>query len=142
MRMLSRIIKTTSFFALLLLSSINMAQADVVDIDNEALHKLIADGVTLVDLRRPDEWKNTGVVKGSQLMTFFDAKGEYDAQAWLTQLGGIVEQDAPVILICHSGNRSNVVSRWLSKEVGFEKVYNVTNGIVAWQADGGLTVQP
>lgn len=142
MRMLSRIIKTTSFFALLLLSSINMAQAEVVDIDNEALQQLIADGVTLVDLRRPDEWKNTGVVKGSQLMTFFDAKGEYDAQAWLTQLGGIVEQDAPVILICHSGNRSNVVSRWLSKEVGFEKVYNVTNGIVAWQADGGLTVQP
>ena len=142
MRMLNRTIKTTSFFALLLLSIINMARAEVVDIDNEALQKLIADGVTLVDLRRPDEWKNTGVVKGSQLMTFFDAKGEYDAQAWLTQLGGIVKQDAPVILICHSGNRSNVVSRWLSKEVGFEKVYNVTNGIVAWQADGGLTVQP
>lgn len=143
MRPVNRIIRTASFLALLLVSSFtSLVHAEVVNIDNEALQKLVAEGVTLVDLRRADEWQDTGVVEGSELMTFFDAEGAFDAQAWLAQLGSIVEPDAPVILICHSGNRSNIVSRWLSEKVGIEKVYNVTDGIVAWKAKGGLTVQP
>lgn len=140
---LSRIIRTTAFLVLLPVSSFTgLVHAEVVNIDNEALQKLVAEGVTLVDLRRADEWRSTGVVEGSQLMTFFDADGNFDAEAWLTQLGSLVEPDTPVILICHSGNRSSIVSRWLSEKVGLERVFNVTDGIVSWKADGGLTVQP
>ncbi len=143
MRTLNRIVSNTSLLMLLLVSSFSsLAHAEVVNISNEALQKLVAEGVTLVDLRRADEWKNTGVVEGSQLMTFFDAEGKFDAEDWLAQLGSIIEPDAPVILICHSGNRSSMVSRWLSEKVGLEKVYNVTDGIVSWKANGGPTVQP
>ena len=41
-------------------------------------------------------------------------------------------RDNPVIAYCRSGNRSNAAGRVLNKN-GFESVYNLTGGIVAWE---------
>lgn len=41
-------------------------------------------------------------------------------------------RDRPVIAYCRSGNRSNAAGRMLRKQ-GFEKVYNLAGGILAWQ---------
>ena len=55
----------------------------------------------------------------------------------LSQLSGRVSElgkykDCPVIAYCRSGNRSNAAGGVLKKN-GFESVYNLGGGIVAWE---------
>ena len=55
----------------------------------------------------------------------------------LSQLSGRVSElgkykDNPVIAYCRSGNRSNAAGGVLKKN-GFESVYNLGGGIVAWE---------
>jgi rhodanese-related sulfurtransferase len=40
------------------------------------------------------------------------------------------------VLICRSGNRSKAVSKFLSRQAGYAKVYNVRDGIRAWLGEG------
>ncbi|MFK7857261.1 MAG: rhodanese-like domain-containing protein [Granulosicoccus sp.] len=108
------------------------ASADIIEIDNVALEQLRAEGVAVIDVRRQDEWERTGMIPGSHPMTFFDAKGRYDAKAWLAQLDTIVKPDQPLVLICAHGVRSAKIAGLLDKRLGYSKVHNVTLGISEW----------
>ncbi|WP_456448766.1 rhodanese-like domain-containing protein [Thiolapillus sp.] len=131
--------KKVLFFLLLLLSL--PATAEVTNIDNAELEKLMSQGVPVVDIRRPDEWQQTGIVKGSHLITFFDKKGNYNVQAWLNKLAPIAGKNDPFILICRTGNRTGTVSRFLDQKLGYTKVYNVKKGITNWIAEGKPVVK-
>lgn len=111
-------------------------QAEVQDIDNAELARLIAAGVPVIDIRTADEWKQTGIVPGSHPLTFFDDRGRADPAVWLEKVLSIARPRQPVILICRSGNRTKAVSDYLSRSVGFTKVYNVKEGIRAWAKAG------
>lgn len=111
------------------------AFADVQHIDNEELERLLASGATLVDIRTEPEWKETGIVAGSHLLTFFDEKGRYDAAGWLAKLGSLAKPDQPVVVICRTGNRTRAVSDFLDRQAGYKKVYNVKHGIYGWLKD-------
>jgi len=39
------------------------------------LPELLQRGASIVDVRRLEEWQLTGIVEGSQLLTFFDEQG-------------------------------------------------------------------
>ncbi len=132
--------KKALFFLLLLLSL--PVGAAVSNIDNAGLEKLISQGVPVIDIRRPEEWQQTGVIKGSHLITFFDKRGNYNVQAWLQKLAPIAGKDDPFVLICRTGHRSSVVSRFLDEKVGYTKVYNVQKGITDWIARGKPVVKP
>jgi len=112
------------------------ARADVVDIDNAELAKLAAAGVPVIDIRTRPEWEQTGIVPGSHLLTFFDERGQADPAAWLERAKAISKPGDPVVVICRTGNRTKVVSQFLSQRAGYAKVYNVRNGIVAWTKEG------
>ena len=45
-----------------------------------------------------------------------------------------LDPDKPVLLICHSGNRSNKAAKLLDSK-GFLKVYDVRGGMKAWHKD-------
>jgi len=117
-----------------------LAQAEVIDIDTAELDKLIKNGVPVVDIRLQSEWEETGIVSGSQLLTFFDEHGKVDAPTWVNKLAPIAKPDQPVILICRTGNRTRAASQFLSQQVGYTKVYNVKTGIKGWIKDGGAVV--
>ncbi len=112
------------------------ARAEVIDIDNAELARLSATGVPVIDIRTEGEWKETGVVPGSRLITLFDERGRSDAPAWLEKVKGVAKPDQPVIVICRSGNRTRVASQFLSQQAGYAKVYNVKNGIRNWAGEG------
>lgn len=112
------------------------ARAEVVDIDNAELAKLAAAGVAVIDIRTRPEWEQTGIVPGSHPLTFFDERGQADPAAWLEKAKAIAKPGEPLIVICRSGNRTKAVSQFLSQRVGYAKVYNVRNGIVAWAKEG------
>ncbi|HEX6736199.1 MAG TPA: rhodanese-like domain-containing protein [Azonexus sp.] len=108
------------------------ARADVIDIDNAQLAKLMQDGVPVIDIRLQSEWEETGIVAGSKLHTFFDERGRADPAAWLNQVKPHARPDQPVVVICRSGNRTKAVSQFLSQQAGYATVYNVKAGIKGW----------
>ncbi len=118
------------------------ALAAVTNIDNAELEQLISEGVPVIDIRRAEEWRQTGVVKGSHLITFFDKRGNYNVPAWLEKLVPIADKDQPFVLICRTGNRTATVGNFLDKKLGYTKVYNVQRGIVDWIAKGKPVVRP
>jgi rhodanese-related sulfurtransferase len=124
---------------ILLIGLVQPATAEVIDIDNQQLKNLMARGVPVVDVRTPQEWRETGLVDGSHGLTFFDAQGRYDTTRWLAELSTIAGSDEPVILICRSGNRSARIAAFLDQQAGYQTVYNVRSGIRSWLAEGNQT---
>lgn len=104
------------------------------NVDNAELKALIAQGVPVYDVRRPEEWRATGVVEGSRKLTYVDAGGRMNPE-FLPRFRAEVGKDDPVILICRTGNRTDKLARQLMQEHGYTRVYNVEHGIVGWIAD-------
>jgi len=122
---------------LLLLAALTVpAHAGVIDIDNAELARLMASGVPVIDIRTEGEWKETGVIPGSRLITLFDERGRADPPVWLERVKGVADPERPVIVICRSGNRTQAASRFLVEQAGYKTVYNVRRGIRAWTAEG------
>lgn len=110
-------------------------RAEVVDIDNAELARLAAAGVPVIDIRTAGEWKETGIVAGSRLITLFDERGRADAPAWVDKVKGVARPEQPVVLICRSGNRTRAATQLLTQN-GYTKIYNVKDGIRAWAKEG------
>lgn len=112
------------------------AQADITPASNAELRRLIAEGIAVVDVRTVGEWRQTGVVGGSQLITLVDESGQADPAAWLGALDKVVPPGQPVALICRSGNRSGKAALLLEQRDPRRKIYNVRDGITGWLGAG------
>jgi rhodanese-related sulfurtransferase len=106
------------------------------NIDQAALQSAIARGVHLVDIRTPQEWKQTGVIAGSIRLTAFLDNGQMNPQFIETFRQHIPSPDQPVALICRSGRRTQALAQILSAQLGYKGVLNVTGGIIGWSAQG------
>jgi len=128
------------FFGLFLMIFMMSACAEPPynNLDNKQLKTMLDKNVPIFDVRRPDEWKQTGVVEGSKLLTFVDGRGQIKAD-FLARFTATVGKDDPVILICRTGNRTSTLARYLVEKMGFTQVYNVRNGITQWIRDGQPT---
>ena len=77
------------------------AEPPYTNVDNDQLKALVDRGVPLYDIRRPEEWRQTGVVEGSQLPAFVDARGR-PLPDFLPRFTAEVDKNDPVILICRT----------------------------------------
>ena len=120
----------------------SFAFSDVIEIGNIELKSLLQKKIPLIDIRRKDEWKSTGIVENSILMTFFDKNGKANTNEWLKELTKIANKNDPVILICRTGRRTGIISKFLSEKVGYKLIYDVTDGITDWIKKGNTVVNP
>lgn len=118
-----------------------VCSADSVEISTNQLKDLMEQGVLVVDVRTDKEWRETGVIEGSKLLTFFDEKHQSNPKVWQSNLEQTISPDQAVVVICRSGRRSKKVADYLS-EAGYAKVYSVDGGIMDWIKNGNATVQP
>jgi len=126
---------------LLILIQISLL-ADFKHIDIEEAQKLMQKNVPIIDIRTPPEWKETGVIKGSHKLMFFDDRGRYDVQKWLNDFGKIVkDKNQPFILVCRTASRTNMVGQFLANQAGYKNVYDLKGGIVHWKRSGNKTVR-
>ena len=90
------------------------------------LHDAIAEGrdFTLIDVRTPAE-VTSGMVKGAIHKPFTNILEE----------GIDVDKDSPVIVMCGSGYRSNIVGSYLQSS-GFSQVCSLAGGAIAWRRSG------
>ena len=120
----------------------SLAFSDVIEIGNDELKSLLQKRIPLIDIRREDEWKSTGIVENSILMTFFDKNGKANTNEWLKELNKIANKNDPVILICRTGRRTGIIAKFLSEKVGYRLIYDVTDGITDWIKKGNTVVNP
>ena len=104
------------------------------NISNAKLQELKDQGVLLVDIRREEEWKQTGIVEGSKTITFFDRTGNV-SNDFFPKFTAIAKLDQPIMLICRTGNRTKAAGEALVKQLGYKNVMNVTTGITGWIAE-------
>ena len=121
---------------------VSLAFSDVIEMGNIELKSLLQKKIPLIDIRRKDEWKSTGIVENSILMTFFDKNGKANTNEWLKELNKIANKNDPVILICRTGRRTGIISKFLSEKVGYRLIYDVTDGITDWIKKGNTVVNP
>ena len=113
------------FLTLLILAASLMAE-----LKHEYLsQKLIDSKIPIVDIRTPGEWKETGVVKNSIPIMFFNEQGGYDVNAFLTELNAKVDTTKEFAIICRTGSRTAVIADFLSKQLHYN-VVNVKDGII------------
>ena len=111
------------------------------NLDNAQLQTLLQQQVPIYDIRRAEEWRKTGVIESSELLTFVNADGRVRPdflQGFTTAVG----KHDPVILICLTGSRTRALARHLTEQMGYTKVYNVRNGISQWIREGRTVVSP
>ena len=82
--------------------------------------------LTLIDVRTPWEYN------------WFHIKGAVNKPELLLDIGALpaISKEGPVIVICMTGHRSPPVAYRLKKQ-GFQNVYNLTWGMLAWKLFGG-----
>ena len=132
-----------NLLALTLFFLINSTQlfAEIYEVNNEKIKMLLKSNVPLIDIRTEGEWHETGVIKSSHLLTFFDKDGNYDFKKWMIEVGEIADENGPVIIMCRSGRRSRIVSNMIIKENNEYLIYHATNGIKSWIESSNRTVK-
>lgn len=94
----------------------------------------VAGEIVLIDIRTPQEWRLTGVPQGAEKISWHPGETQRFAEEILRLAGG--DRDAPIALICRTGNRSTQAQDLLVRE-GFTRVYNVTEGTAGSAGEPG-----
>lgn len=91
---------------------------------NQAIQILNRDGAVLLDVREDKELDQTGRIPHARHIPL----GQLNER--MAELKA--DKDKPVVAYCRSGNRSNKAATQLRK-AGYEQVYNLAGGILAWE---------
>ncbi len=126
-----KILKKTVLGVLLVASSLS---AEVINI--EATPAFIKDTkLKIIDIRTQGEWIETGIVRGSYTITFFDERGNYNIESFLAKLNAVVNKDEKFALICRTGSRTGMISNFLGKKLNYH-VVNLKGGIMKLFREG------
>ena len=118
--------------------------AEFATIDTEKMQIFLKNkSAIFIDIRRVDEFKQYGIIENSHKLTFFDNRGEYDIDKWMTKFVKIVKnKEQPFVLICAHANRTKVVGNFLNTQVGYKNVYDLEGGInYGWIDKGFQTIK-
>lgn len=90
---------------------------------------LVNSKTKIIDIRTEPEWVETGLVKGSIPIMFFDEQGNYNIEKFLHQLNAVVKKNEQFALICNSGSRTQMVGRFLGDQLGY-RVIDLAGGTI------------
>ena len=110
----------------LLLAAVQVSAKDISVKDAAALVQNPPQGLTIVDVRTPAEFRE-GHLAGAVNMDFFGAS--FDSQILA------LPKDKPILLYCRTGNRSAGAYDVMEKE-GITNILHMNEGITGWQKQG------
>jgi molybdopterin/thiamine biosynthesis adenylyltransferase/rhodanese-related sulfurtransferase len=103
------------------------AKSQISEIDTAGAQTLIdAGGVTVLDVREPDEYAEGALVGALHI-----PRGHLEAQVE----GRILDKDATVVVYCAGGVRSAFAAKTLG-ELGYTKVLSMAGGYGKWKDEG------
>lgn len=115
----------TRFFtmAIAILSLSACAQQSGEEVAPDKAQEMMSnDDVVVLDVRTPDEY-NTGHIANAQHIDYYSEN--------FKQKVAELDKGKTYIVYCRSGARSGK-SQEIMKSLGFEKVYNLKGGVMAW----------
>ncbi|BCX79808.1 rhodanese-like domain-containing protein [Campylobacter sp. 19-13652] len=93
----------------------------------------------IIDVRTPDEWRETGIVEGALTIDIVGNKQKF-AQEVLSK----IDPTKPVALICRTGRRSTYAANFLEEELAKQgiklEIINLNGGVVSLIKQGYHTV--
>ena len=120
----------------LFIISIKFVNAEVIDIDNSELKNLIANDINIIDVRTQNEWKSTGIIEGSILISLLDKKNKFIFENWYKDFNKKITKNESIIFVCALGIRSKFISNLINKKKPDLKIYNLKKGINNWIRSG------
>lgn len=110
--------------------------ADVKEISNDGLQAYISKRIVVVDIRTEKQWNNTGIIPGSYKINFFNEQGKSNKKRWLYIFARLVRNKSTLfVLISKEGKEAKEVAKILEKEVGYQNIFYLENGIEGWIDD-------
>ena len=101
----------------------------------EAYAQAQAGKLTLIDIRHPNEWHQTGVAKGALRIDMTNEQADVGFVRQVnSKLGG--NKNMPIGLLSLAGNRARHAQQILH-EAGFTHVYNIREGMAGSSAGPG-----
>ena len=121
-------------FITLLIFISSILFAEVRDLNIASFEKLKKNDIPVIDIRTPQEWRESGIIAGSHTIMFFGPDGRYDIESFIGDLEKLgIRKNTPFILVCRSANRTRKLGNYLADELGYENVYHLTGGILNWK---------
>ena len=83
---------------------------------------MLDENIPIYDVRRPEEWLETGVVENSKLLTYEDNDGRLKPD-FMEKFTRENDRNTPVIVICRTGSRTRSLSRYLAEDLGLSLIH-------------------
>jgi rhodanese-related sulfurtransferase len=101
------------------------------------IEPFIEDKTPIIDIRRDEEFKQTGIIENAHKLTFFDEYGHHDLDKWLKDFQKIVKnKKEKFILVCAHANRTKTVGDYLAQKLEYENAYHLEGGMAQWLSLG------
>ena len=110
--------------------------AEVININNKELSNLIEKEIKIIDVRTQNEWKSTGIIKGSFLVSLLNKNKKFIFEDWFAMFENNFGKNKSIIFICASGVRSNYISHLVQRKKPDLIIYNLRKGINHWIRSG------
>ena len=123
-------------FLVIFLLFTKFVNAEVIDINNRELSNLIEKKIKIIDVRTQNEWKSTGIIKGSFLISLLNKNKKFIFEEWYEMFNNKFGRNKSIIFICASGVRSNYISHLVKKKKPELTIYNLKKGINNWIRSG------
>ena len=125
----------TLMLGILLFAGSNVAMAQQVIAPERARDMARNGEVMIIDIRRPDEWQETGIPSGAERATVSFNRG---TAKFLRRIAKLTEGDKskPIALICAAGVRSKHASQLLRNR-GYTQVMDISEGMLGNERGAG-----
>ena len=110
--------------------------AEVININNIELSNLIEKEIKIIDIRTQNEWKSTGIIKESFLVSLLNKNKKFIFEDWYATFENKFGKNKSIVFICASGVRSNYISHLVQTRKPDLKIYNLEKGINHWIRSG------
>ena len=90
----------------------------------------------VIDIRTQEEWKKTGIIKGSKKITAFDIEGNFNP-GFLKSFKSLTRkknEDSKVVFVSKNGDISSILANGFFEQLGYKKMYSLKGGINEWIA--------
>ena len=115
---------------------------DVLDpnyklISPDELIVLIEKNSIALDIRTEDQWKKTGIIKGTFQETAFSKEGKFNVYLMdkVRAFAGEESQNIEIAFISNDGETASILGNAFAEDLGFKNVFVLKGGIKAWIED-------
>ena len=95
------------------------------------LNKIDKKDFIIIDIRTKKEWRETGVIKGSNKITAFDITGKFEP-SFLNSYQAITNSTNKVVFISNTGDISAILANGFIEHLKYKNIYSLKGGIQEW----------